>query len=226
MLFPGSWQPISGKMSPVLRTPLGTFRLDLQIAGMPLHSDDVQVYSLLHGPQLFVSTTNLVSAALLLTPVHPELPKGKQVTASYAAVWRIQVERSLADYAFSCRWTPESRRRPGSPCSGQGLEAQIWSDGQTSLTLGTQNLWAMLAYRGSSRAVPPRWMEAAWSSRPEEVSFAKYLPDGFVVTPPELEAGEMGQIHFVIAWAPEPEGDTACWFAVDLSPSEVLSGIG
>jgi hypothetical protein len=226
MLFPGPWQPISRKRLPAVATPLGVFHLDLQIAGMSLNSDDWQVYSLPHGPQLFVSMTGLFSAALLLTPVHPELPEGLQITASYAAMWRIRAERFLADYAVSCRWTPESEHLPGSPCNGQGLEAQEWSDGQTSLTLGTQNLWAMLAYQGSGGVVPPHWAETVWSERSEESRFAEHLPDGFVVRPLALQSGEVVQIQFVLAWAPEPDGDTACWFAVDLPPSQVISAIG
>jgi hypothetical protein len=225
MLFPGSWQPTNDDPSSYIKTPWGSLHLDLHMAGSSLVMERAQTYALANGPLLLVSNSARFSAALLLSQVHPELPESMRITASYAAMWRVRAEQPLADYAFSCRWTPDSKRLPGGPCSGEGLEAQEWSDGHTSLTLGTQDLAAMMAYQSRGGVAPQSWDQAAWSSRPEEVNVVEYLPDGFLVKPPSVEPGEVVQVQFVVAWAPEPEGDIASWYAVDLPPSQALSAL-
>ena len=119
------------------------------------------------------------------------------VTACHAAMWRIRAERQpVTDCVLTCRIEGASEYDHG-PCSGQFLDAQEWSAGITNVKIG----------------VP-------------QVDFTQYVTDGFVLEPPNLEPGQLAQFQFIVAWAPEPEGDYATWMALIQPPAHILSILG
>ena len=155
---------------------------------------------------------------------HLDLPSGMNVTDCHAAVWRIRAEkRPVTEYALTCRLEAPAGQQPGSPCSGQGLEAQEWSDGKINMTIGTQDAWAMVMYRNNGGILPDRWVQDLSGNRPEEVNLVEYANEGFILRPPGLQPGEIAQIQFVVAWAFEPGGEIANWYAVDLPPANIIS---
>ena len=54
LLFLGNWWQTDDSAKPVVETPFGTVRLEAQIAGRPLNSDQTDTYTLGAEARLFV----------------------------------------------------------------------------------------------------------------------------------------------------------------------------
>jgi hypothetical protein len=223
MLFPDQWTRSNELPVPFLATPLGNLALDCSIHGSSAVADHEATFRKSAGTRLLTFDTEAAQAALLICEADPTLPEGMCIRGAKVAIWRIFAKRLLDDYALSCRWEQDTPLGPGGVCSGQGIAAQEWSYAGTKVTIGTQNLWAMISTRNNGGAIPERWIRESWSERPDQISFEKYLADGLQLRPPYLEVGELLQVHFVAALADAAENSAATWYAVDLSPSEALS---
>jgi hypothetical protein len=97
------------------------------------------------------------------------------------------------------------------------LDAQTWEIGDVKLSLGTEDGEYLAARAHRGELVPPRLA-------PElDASTVQYLADGLRVPFSSLQAGEIVQVHFILAWATDDDPyrvDT--WFAVDQHPAEIL----
>ena len=86
------------------------------------------------------------------------------------------------------------------------------------LTLGTQDREALIAHRRHGGRFPLR---LARQKESQEL-WIDYLSNGFKIHPPALEPNEVIQIQFVAAWAPESGPELSTWFAVELSPGDLI----
>lgn len=226
MLFPAEWQQTDRLFRPSIETPLGSFELELRVAGV-LASTAVEASQACCGEtRLFSWNTQGHSAELFLCSVKPQLPPGMHVTACCAALWRVRAEGgSPAEFAFSCRWSPGSKQERGAPCSGQGLEAVEWTANRTCLTLGTLDAETFASFGRGVEGFPKRWLKERWNVWPEDLELVQYCSDGLLVSPPPIAVGEVVQVQFVAAWSPAPDTQSATWFAVDLPPDQILSSL-
>lgn len=225
--FPGEWHAVAGDARPVIDTPFGALSFGLQINDRLITAGPARTYvSNNAGALRWQWNSESVEANLAICSIKPAIPKGMHVTVCRAALWRIRGdEHCVENWAIDCRLERDDARKRGSACSGQGLDAQEWSNGSVSMTLGTQDMCAMLMYRNDGGLLPERWTNEEWCRDPEMFSFVEYEPDGFVLRPPRLERNEQVQFQFVAAWANEPDGDIGPWFAVDMPPATVLEGL-
>lgn len=223
--FPGEWQVVAGDVRPVINTPFGALSFSLQVNGSLITAGSARTYeSNNDGALRWQWISEIVEANLAICWIKPDIPEGTHVTACRAALWRIRGgEQRVENWAIHCKLERDDAREPGAACSGQGLDAQEWSNGSVAMTLGTQDLWAMLMYRDDGGLLPERWMIEEWSRDTDISTFSEYESDGFVLRPPLLEPNEQVQFQFVVAWADEPGGDIGPWFAVDIPPSRVLA---
>jgi len=211
---------------PVVDTPFGSLTFGLQIDDELVSALSAETYESRNtGALRWQWTSEFGEAHLAICGVRPDIPEGMEVTDCTAALWWIQAERRVENWAISCRLEGLDPREAGAPCSGQGLDAQEWSNGKVSMTVGTQDMWAMLWYRNKGGLLPKRWTTEEWSRDPEMLSFVEYAPDGFVLKPPRLEPDEEVQFQFVVAWANEPCGDIGPWYAVDMPPAKILAAL-
>src|SRR5262245_10109328 len=136
-LFPGNWRA-TDLVAAAIETPLGRIQLDAQVDGERLSASRPTAYASGMRARLLVWNTPTLAAELMLCQPNPALPSGMRVCDCYAAVWRLRASmRPIVDYTLTCLLDTQPDRESGSACSGQGLDAQEWSDGVTSLTIGT-----------------------------------------------------------------------------------------
>ena len=212
-LFPSNWRQTDDIAKPAIETPLGTVRLKTEIQGSILTADQATIYTSVKDARLFGWSSPAARAELMLCKVPYEL----DVTECRAAIWRIRAERqTLTNYVLTCG-IELAGEYDGGPNSGEYLDAQTWSDGITSLSIGTLDSDAIDSFRRKGEMIPDRWAKS------ELRSITDYVSSGFVLKPPALQPGEIALFQFIVAWAPEPEGDFETWCAVYQSPAYILS---
>lgn len=166
-------------------------------------------------------STDAVVAELLLGPIAPVLPPDMAVQGCAAATWRVQAHGHVSGLALSCCWSCLPPGADGGPDAGEGLDALTWWVDGVVLSVGTEDgeYLARTARRGLS--MPVRLMPEC------HIATVHYQDNGLVVPFAALEAAEVVQVHFIVAWA-ALEDPKRCdtWFAVDQSPEEILRQLG
>lgn len=108
-----------------------------------------------------------------------------------------------------CSWTD------GGPHSGEGLDAQTYDDGETVVTIGTEDS----QYIGC-RAENNDWMRT--NLKPADPhNFATYLDNGLKISCHGLETDDHCQFQYIIAWGLESD-DVCHWLAVDREYRDLL----
>lgn len=219
MLFPDSWPRSTAPRPPQIRTPLAAFSLDLVVNGESFIANRTGAISTELGTDWSLVDDQL-EAEVLVSTVTSRLPPGMFVDNCVVALIRLRANRTLSGYSFECTHDSEAIIGPSGPCSGQYLEAQEWNHSGITLTLGTQDLEAIVAHRRNGGLFPIRLARSA----AVQALTVLYKPNGFAVQPPPLESNEAIQVQFVAAWAPESAPEFAPWFAVDFAPGNLLVG--
>jgi hypothetical protein len=191
-----AWQATSVTGSPGVETPLGEVSILGAVDGHELRLDAASVFIAESGAQVWVWDGGVFRAELLRCRPRAALPEGMSVGGWEAAMWRLSAAERPAECEVACRWVELPGEEPGSPESGENLEAQSWSDGRSRVLIGTPDLGGRV----------------------------RYLRDGFTVRAP-LERAEALETHFVLAWSLDRPGDESPWFAVDCTSQQVLAGI-
>ncbi|WP_068267178.1 hypothetical protein [Rubripirellula obstinata] len=163
---------------------------------------------------LTASATSDDSDALLhslaMHQVNPQiaLPRKLSVDAALGLVVELKSKARIQNFSFTLRL--DNSCKPGSPESGQGLDAQNWGHCGGTLMIGTED-GELLRDRHS-------WYEPDLTSYYPIV----YLPDGFGLSihriPPHAELS----FHFVVAHCHRDLGDDATWFAVDVPHATMI----
>jgi hypothetical protein len=139
-----------------------------------------------------------------------DLPKGMSVLSSQAVLLRLHTEDAIEQLAFKCTLQNEFA---GSPCTGEGLEAQEWEANGYVVTVGTED--ALFLGRRN-----------LFLGLGEEDSIAEYLPNSVAISLSKIPSHSALSLHFVVAenLSPEPV-ECSTWFAVDVAHEKLLSQI-
>ena len=208
-----------------LQTPFGTIDLTVEFSDKIVGHRADESWEIPSGSRVLVWTNECLRAELLLGAVDVDLPPGMAVSGCHAAVWRLRARAEISSCRFIAAWTAHLTAS-GGPDSGEGLAAQSWDDGETTVTLGTADADWLERCGPAWKTFPASWSSLLNVDDPSNVIIEDYLPDGLALDLPELTAGEGGQIHFVVAWAPTWNEDSATWYAVDLSPQRIAAMLG
>lgn len=219
---------------PEIVTPLGILTFGAEFDGIVIGDlKPSSAYHLEPGGYLFNWTLDGIVAELLLCRPHVSLAEGMSVTDCWAGMWRLRATTAATSSnerpEFVCRWESGYQWTEGGPNSGEGLDAQTWENAETIVTVGTADCeW--LSGHAQQGILPPRWADLlGWNydGATGKIDPVTYLKDGIQVILPELNRGEMCQIHFVVAWSPstgDEQADISTWYAADQRPKDILAG--
>ena len=137
-----------------------------------------------------------------------DVPEGMSVERLTVVLCNVPACSVESSVRFSCHYFGDAE---GSPCTGEGLEAQEWSEAGRMVVVGTED--------GEFLADRFRHLSAG-----EKEALAEYNKDSMIVhirtIPPECNLS----LHFALAENPEPEPvDASAWFAVDIPHVRVNS---
>jgi hypothetical protein len=221
--FPGRWEQTGDLPEATIETPLGILRVYAQVNGELLDINQAKVLTLLGADaRLYTWSTPLATLELLICSV-PEVTY--DIIGCSAALWRIRAEEQrLTDYCLTSAFLAAITETEGSSCGGEWLNALEWTDGKITVIVGTQDEEATALVPDQ---VPRRWLAADHPNFPEYFKYARegfvnHTHYGFVLEPPELEPGEVGQFQFVVTWAHDHH---EAWAAVNRSPVGILSDL-
>jgi hypothetical protein len=117
---------------------------------------------------------------------------------AWGAVWRLRARVALPPAMFTATFEARSPGVEGDGGgSGEGWADYAWSDGSTVVAIGTEVAEGLGHRAARGDGLPRRLAEGL-----RGVDALAYRQDGFGVGIPSLEAGELCQVHFAIAWGP------------------------
>ena len=141
----------------------------------------------------------------------PNVPPHMSIQSLIAVLVTLRPASEMSAVRVTCAWL-SPQPTPGSPESGERLDAQSWRADNHVVFVGTEDLEAL-----SSR-LPD--CELTIASYP-----VTYSAQGLEVRLPRVRSA--ASLHFTVAvnsW-PEPV-ECSAWFAVDVDHSRVLAGAG
>jgi hypothetical protein len=137
--------------------------------------------------------------------VSQSLSDGMRSVVTIAILLHFSVMEPIKEFSFCCKW--ENSNTPGYGCSGEGLEAWEWEDGNYIVIVGTED---------------PAYLKLRIPSLPHKLFEPSYYPvtmeeNEVRICLKELPVSNSCSLHYVVAWnnLPEPEG-SFCWLNVDL----------
>lgn len=207
-----------------LRTPLGTIASSFWV-----HDREVPIGSLAHEIRLENGATihrwkeDEGEFEALQTPVLPALPSDFRVSECWATMWRFTPRRRTGPFLFRAYWVPGYLWLTGVPEPGTRLDAQTWTDGQMTVSLGTEGADALAFRAAQGEGLPMRLADEFWSRGQNRVMWDD---ESLFVAMPALEPGELCQMQAVVAWGPAETSGLASWFALELSPQQILDAAG
>lgn len=152
--------------------------------------------------------TRIEFSVSMVTPqIH--LPPGMEVDSVLAAIVHERIERELTDFYFVCRWSEIAI--PGSPATGECLDAQEWESESHVVTIGTEDFQALLA------RLPNLGLA-------EDDLPVRFTPCGLEIHIPRVPIGTVLSLHFVVVarGLPDP-AECSTWFAVDIPHQKLLA---
>lgn len=174
----------------LVSTPLGDLRFGAQVDGAQTAS------------RLVLTTV----------PITPALPLGMAVDGCVGVVLASSaaVPHGLR---FDCAWSGDPPT-PMSPATGEGLDAQEWSNSEHVVLIGTEDAETLRVRLGP---------KLVFGESPDPY-FVEYRDTGLRIKIDEVPARAVLTLHFVVAWnrLPEPK-DCSCWYAVDVRHETLLS---
>jgi hypothetical protein len=218
----GEWSRIEA--TPAVDTPLGRITLRAALGAWSIDAATSEAYENAVGSRVLTWDAELGRAELLLCRPALDLPEHLAVTDCWAGLWRVSPSADVDSCAFEARWEPGYRWNSGGADSGEGLDAQTWTDGVVSVSVGTQDGEVILARSQEGDGLPKTWGSAAILRciNRDCADLVRYEPTSLIVPLPRLRISEQAQIHFAIAWAPDVENDASTWYAVDLQQAQIL----
>lgn len=226
-LFPVQ-QPIMQEqyvIAPQIHTPLGTIQLSVSLSEQSLHPD--RSYTLKNDTLLYVYHQDTLECELILCQLNPELPEGMSVEACWAAVFRLKpkLDGVIPECTFAANWQEGYTWTDYGSDTGQNLEAAQYSNEAYRLHLGTQDRDMLMLRRDQGDGVPLSFGQDMHGIRnaDSKVWSSKY---GLQVPMTTIAAGELCQIHFVVAWSRMVEDDASTWFAVDQLTESIVEAAG
>ena len=214
----------------VLQTPLGNIHLNAMIDGTEITGESpTNTHRLPSGGWLAGWHRKAFDLELLVCRPLFTLPVDAPLTDCWAGLWRLRANAMLDTCTFTAIWEVGYTWEEGGPNSGQFEYTKTWDDGQTEVSIGTDDgdFLAIRSRRGDG--LPTEW-ESYFLSSPNQFDWfwlqSVHIDvgnNGLAAPLPPLKAGGECQIHFAVAWSPKsPLG--ASGFAVARGASEILAG--
>ena len=216
----GTAPPVNGSVV----TPLGVVTTALTVNGhrFPMAEAD-ETCRLPSGARAARWDVPEGDAEVLVSSLDPSLPPGMHVDGCAAVLWRFTPHRRTGPVVFRATWRPGHGIWKGVPEPGEGLDAQMWSDGVHTVSVGTEagDFLAFRAVRG--QGLPQRLADDLLETGQALVTWDD---ESLIVPLPSLERGELCQVQFVVSWTSQPADGLSTWFAVDRDPREILHAAG
>ncbi len=205
--------PSSLQLDPAIHTPLGTIRLGLSLSDHPLvltHS-----HNLKNEGRIYTYNNQSLECELFIVQINPELPEHLRVEECWGAVFRIrpQTDETIHQCTFSAHWTQDYSWNDCGWDTGENLEALQYRNQEYQLHLGTQDRDMLQFRRDQQDQIPQTFAinDTIWGS-----------DRGLSVPMTLIQADEICQIHFVIAWNKQLPDDISTWLAVDQQTAAIL----
>lgn len=216
-----------------LPTPLGVVRLNAVLDGVNVAEEPpTQTYRLPSGGWIACWHRPGFDLELLLCGPTLSVPPEMPLTDYWAALWRLRARTTIASSTFIAIWEDGYAWTQGGPNSGEGLYAKTWDDGQTEVSIGTEDGDILAWHSKMAGGLPTEW-EPYFRSTPNNFDWFSLQrvhyevgDRGIPVPLPPLETDQQCQIHFAIAWSPYAKGGAGDWYAVDVSGEQILTGAG
>lgn len=169
----------------ILPTQLGFLSFEAQVTGASLVDDDISLQGIAFAPKLPAGMTTSTCTAVLL-----QVRQGKELQS-------LRLHAELATEAVA------------SACTGEYLDAQEWSDGESLVVIGTEDSQALdIRYPGMGFA---------------DILSVDFGPQSMTLKINQLPSSPAASFHFIVAENPDPEPvEPSAWFAVDQSHKELL----
>ena len=202
-----------------VRTPLGDIFFDATIGNEELRAD--AAHHAIGGAERCVMDWRLRRATVEAALVHlqPHIERQRNPSDCWAAIWRVEVHRSLPPIRLSATWGSEASWIERGPASGQYLDAQEWEDAEWKVLIGTEDSDAV-ADRARRRA----WFPTRYAGDLDDGGLNPvYEANALAWQIPGLRHGDRCQIQFVVAWEPSGDDSIAAWDAVQQIPEFVVN---
>lgn len=208
------------------RSPMGSVQTSIESLSTLLSISNAKT-CLRVGTQarLFSWSHPLMDAELFARRFVADLPADFPQADVLGMVWRIKAKIDLPQFKVEAEIQGNSNIK-GTPDTGECLDAMTWMDEKTHLTLGTEDAEALAGRAEIGSWFPQRyqtWLKALCEGRESTAKYpVVYGERGLSVLLPNLQNGEILQIHFVAAWARPDQDKPASWFAADTVADAIL----
>jgi len=219
-----------------IRAPLGVVRLALSVGDLLITGATPAESWRLGGEGRLITwhCDDLDVSLLIARPVFSP-PLDTPVDECWGVLWRVRAKALIEPLIFTAVWDEGHRYRECGPNGGQFLHAWIWGDGETDVTIGTQDEELLARRVRSGDSLPPEWESYFCSvhnltDAQQDVFFRhpvheQLMSKGIACPLPGLQSGQEIQIQFAVAWsATDEQSALATSLAVEASPAKILAG--
>ncbi len=222
MLFEFPTTPVAEPLEAAIETPLGV--IDLRFDAGHSGAGGIADATRRRSPHAHVLVWDLPTAhaELLLTDLPTDWMADMTATRCVAGLWRVRPLVGIDECVFSARWRGGRTPPNWDSASGQDLAALHRDDGETVVTLGAPDASGLVWQpEGNYRHHPVAW-QTLLAGDVHSIVIEEYLDDGIRLRLPAVRAGEVGQVHFAVAWADAATNYYAPSYCVDASASYIL----
>lgn len=172
------------------------------------------------GAEVTVWPNDLGRLELFRSSVTGQLYEGAKVDGCEAAIWRFRALSDGITPRFQCAWTSLPDKADGGPDSGQNLDALTWHIGSLCVSLGTEDSECLQEWARQGK-LPARWEQLIGPNT------VQYQREGLRVALPALDAGEICEVTFLVAWnTPTDDEDASTWVSVGTGAQFILERAG
>lgn len=140
----GNAKPAGVPAPTTLNTPLGAVRFDAVLDGESMADEaPTRMHQLVAGGRLVCWHRQEFDLELLVCRPVPSRSSQKGLTDCWAGLWRLRAQTTIASCTFTAVWEEGYTWLGGGPDTGQGLYAKTWEDGQTEVSIGTEDEQAL-----------------------------------------------------------------------------------
>lgn len=195
-----------------VHTPLGVVRVAATSGGVSTNDAPAHVYSLDDGERVVCWQNASVDLEVLICRPLFSPPLDLPVEECWGVLWRGRARTTVTSLILSAVWEDGCRWHDGGPDGGQYLYAWTWTDGQTEVTIGTQDDERLALRAQSDDYLPAQWEKYFIRPRHHSGSYGRsdffehpvhyqLRSTGIACPLPPLEAGQSFQITFAVVWA-------------------------
>lgn len=181
-----------------VETPLG--RIDFFLEINNVIQSPIKYYILPNGGRLLYFESDIYECEAIICRPKLKLPSNMSVMDCFGIVFRLYSKGKISSSKFRAQWNKEYHWSDVGPASGQHLEAQVFTNENFQVHLGTEAGDALM-HRKIKNDMVPRSLNLVGD---EEIhTFVQYLHNGLEVPFQNIQTEEKVQVHFISAWDKE-----------------------